>query len=82
MRSRQRISLAAYLGVGALIHAAYIGPHFDWQNAWTWGVLLGWPFLIMVWGLGLAVLVAIVVWLLLLPTIIRRHFTWAARMPR
>lgn len=32
-----------YLGIGALCHAVFVGAQFDWQSAWTWGWLLGWP---------------------------------------
>ena len=35
--------LALYLGIGALLHAIFVGAQFDWSSAWTWGWLLGWP---------------------------------------
>lgn len=41
-------SLAFYLGVGALCHAVFMGAHFDWASAWTWGWLLGWPAMMFV----------------------------------
>ena len=54
-------NLAFYLGCGALIHALLIGPHFDWSNAWTWGVLLAWPLALLVWfGKWIAIAVAVV----------------------
>jgi hypothetical protein len=52
--------LAIYVGIGALLHAIFHSPQFDWSSAWTWGWLLGWPFMIFVafWAviLGVALL--------------------------
>jgi hypothetical protein len=53
------IGFAIYLGIGAMLHAMFIGPHFDWSSAWTLGYLLGWPIMLFVWFgkvfLGLAI---------------------------
>ena len=54
------ILLAFYLGVGALLHALFIGPHFDWSSAWTWGLLLGWPVGLMIGICAIALMVSTV----------------------
>src|SRR3569832_1647739 len=58
------IGLAIYLGMGAMLHALFVGPHFDWSSAWTFGWLLGWPIMVVIsfWTviIGVAVLGAIV----------------------
>lgn len=43
------IGFAIYVGVGAMLHAIVIGPHFDWTSAWTIGWLLGWPIMLFIW---------------------------------
>lgn len=40
------IGMLAYLGVGCLLHLMLIGQRFDWSGAATWGVILGWPFIV------------------------------------
>jgi hypothetical protein len=37
------VGLAIYLGIGAMLHALFVGAKFDWSSAWTFGWLLGWP---------------------------------------
>jgi hypothetical protein len=37
------ICFAAYFGIGAMMHALFVGPHFDFSNVWTWAWLFGWP---------------------------------------
>lgn len=56
--------LGIYLGIGALMHAMFVGPHFDWTSAWTFGWLFGWPVALFVtfWAIILTVgLVMIVI---------------------
>ena len=65
------ISFAIYLGIGAMLHALFIGPHFDWTSAWTFGWLFGWPIMLFItfWtvliaiGLGVGLLYACWCWL-------------------
>lgn len=40
------VNLAAYVGIGSLMHLLFIGSQFDWSSAWTFAWLFGWPFLI------------------------------------
>jgi len=58
MRIMALIGLAIYLGIGAMLHALFVGPHFDWSSAWTFGWLLGWPImgLLALFAFGLAVM--------------------------
>lgn len=42
------IGFAIYLGIGALFHAMFVSPHFDWSSAWTFGWLLGWPVMLFI----------------------------------
>jgi hypothetical protein len=42
------IGFAIYLGIGAMLHALFVGPHFDWASAWTIGWLLGWPIMAVI----------------------------------
>lgn len=35
--------LARWLGVGALVHAALLGPVFKTDSLWSWGYLVAWP---------------------------------------
>ena len=42
------ISFAIYLGIGAMLHALFIGPHFDWTATWTFGWLFGWPIMLFI----------------------------------
>lgn len=53
----QIIRLGVYLGIGALLHAIFVGPHFDFTSAWTFGWLLGWPIMLIIsfWLVVLAI---------------------------
>lgn len=42
------IGFAIYLGIGAMLHAVFIGPQFDWSSAWTFGWLFGWPIMLII----------------------------------
>lgn len=55
------IIFAIYLGIGAMLHALFVGAHFDWTSAWTLGWLLGWPVMLVIslWALALAVVFAV-----------------------
>jgi hypothetical protein len=59
------IGFAIYLGIGAMLHALFVGPQFDWASAWTFGWLFGWPVMIFIsfWAfiIGAAVVVGICV---------------------
>jgi hypothetical protein len=37
------ILFAIYIGIGAMLHALFLGPQFDWTSAWTFGWIFGWP---------------------------------------
>ncbi|SHJ71423.1 hypothetical protein SAMN05444159_1296 [Bradyrhizobium lablabi] len=58
------IGFAIYLGIGAMLHALFIGPQFDWSSAWTFGWLFGWPIMLVittwVFAIGVAIAVGIV----------------------
>lgn len=58
------IIFAVYLGIGAMLHALFVGAQFDWSSAWTFGWLLGWPIMVVLttWTLliGAAVVVGII----------------------
>lgn len=41
------ISLAVYLAGGAIAHHVLVGPRFDPYLMMSWGVVLGWPFVLM-----------------------------------
>lgn len=41
------IIFAIYLGIGAMLHALFVGPQFDWSSAWTFGWLFGWPIMVV-----------------------------------
>lgn len=55
------ILLAVYLGIGAMLHALFIGPHFDWSSAWTFGWLLGWPVALVIAALSFWAVIACLV---------------------
>lgn len=64
------IGFAIYLGIGAMLHALFVGAHFDWSSAWTIGWLVGWPIMLFIAGgaimAGLAMLalvLALGIWL-------------------
>ena len=48
-------SFAIYLGIGAMLHAIFVGAHFDWSSAWTFGWLFGWPIMLLL-SLGVVVI--------------------------
>ncbi len=55
------IFFAIYLGIGAMLHALFVGATFDWSSAWTIGWLLGWPIMLFIsfWAMLIGVAVAI-----------------------
>lgn len=59
------IIFAIYLGIGAMLHALFVGAQFDWSSAWTFGWLLGWPIMIFIsfWAalIGITVAIGIVI---------------------
>lgn len=63
------IIFAIYLGIGAMLHALFVGATFDWTSAWTIGWLLGWPVMIFIcfWTviIGVAVAIGIIACLLM-----------------
>lgn len=54
------IGFAIYLGTGAMLHAVFVGPHFDWTSAWTFGWLFGWPIMMFIsfWAVILIIFAA------------------------
>ena len=44
------LGLAAYAGVGLALHAALIGWSIDWSTVASFGVVVGWPILLL--GIG------------------------------
>lgn len=40
---------AAYVGIGALVHAWFLGPDFNDHSLWSWGYLLAWPIPVLFW---------------------------------
>src|SRR5262249_50832275 len=48
-RMMRLLGFAIYLGIGALLHALILGPHFDWTSAWTFGWLFAWPLMLFIW---------------------------------
>lgn len=56
------IPILTYLGIGTLFHVLFVGSHFDWQSAWTWLWLFGWPLMcgLAVAALSIVVLIVIV----------------------
>lgn len=62
------IIFAIYLGVGAMLHALFVGAQFDWTSAWTFGWLFGWPIMVVItFGAGILAIIAlmfalVVVW--------------------
>jgi len=53
------MAFGIYLGIGAMFHALFIGPTFDWSSAWTFGWLFGWPIMLLLsfWALALTVMI-------------------------
>lgn len=66
MRFLVLVGLAIYLGIGAMLHALFVGSHFDWSSAWTFGWLLGWPIMGLVgmvaFGLVITAIVFPLMW--------------------
>lgn len=42
------IRIGFYLAIGALLHWAFVGAHFDFTSALTWLWLFGWPLMLIV----------------------------------
>lgn len=55
------IFFAIYLGIGAMLHALFIGAQFDWTSAWTFGWLFGWPIMLVITGGAFILMVAVMV---------------------
>lgn len=47
--ARHLFYTARYLGVGALVHAWFLGPRFDTEDLWSWAYLLAWPLPVTGW---------------------------------
>ena len=43
------IPFAIYVGIGLTLHAMFHADVINWQSAWTFAYLLGWPVLVFVW---------------------------------
>ena len=41
--------LSFYVGVGAVAHAAFLGPDVAWHSSQSWIVILGWPLVAFCW---------------------------------
>lgn len=61
MRLFALIGLAIYLGIGAMLHALFVGAQFDWSSAWTFGWLLGWPIMFVVGLFAFSLVVMVIV---------------------
>ncbi|GBU16830.1 MULTISPECIES: hypothetical protein [Methylobacterium] len=46
---RHLVRVAGYLGIGALVHAWFLGPQFEQGNLWSWGYLFAWPVPLLFW---------------------------------
>lgn len=55
------IQLIFYLGAGAIFHLLFMGSSIDWNNAWTYAIIMGWPVLFFVGLIGIVLTVALVV---------------------
>lgn len=42
-------SAITWFGIGALVHAWFLGPDFDPDNLWSWGYLIAWPIPMTFW---------------------------------
>ena len=55
---RHLLGVVKYLGLGALVHAWFLGTVFDTRDLWSWGYLLAWPvplfFWLAFWGLAVS----------------------------
>jgi uncharacterized protein (DUF2062 family) len=62
------IVFAIYLGIGAMLHALFVGPQFDWASAWTFGWLFGWPIMVVITfggviiGVAIAAVLCVIAW--------------------
>lgn len=58
------IVFVLYLGTGALLHAIFVGPQFDWTSAWTLGWLLGWPIVVIgaIWTFVIVIIAIVFFW--------------------
>jgi hypothetical protein len=54
------IWFAIYLGIGAMLHAVFVGATFDWTSAWTFGWLFGWPIMLVI-TFGVAIVIGLLV---------------------
>lgn len=54
------VGFGIYLGCGAMLHALFIGPTFDWASAWTFGWLFGWPIMLFIVGWAVVLVAACV----------------------
>ncbi len=54
---RHLIKFVTFLGIGALVHAWFLGPDFDPRSLWSWGYLLAWPIPMLIW---LAIQIAVI----------------------
>jgi hypothetical protein len=57
------IRLGIYLGIGALLHALFVGAHFDWSSVWTWVWLVGWPIMLFVtfWTVVISIVIVLLI---------------------
>jgi len=61
MRFMALVGLSIYLGIGAMLHALFVGPHFDWSSAWTFGWLFGWPIMGLVGMVAIGLVIMAIV---------------------
>lgn len=54
------IRVGLYLGIGAILHAFVIGPHFDWSSAWTFAWLFAWPIMLIIWFWIISITIGVV----------------------
>ncbi|GJE78134.1 hypothetical protein [Methylorubrum suomiense] len=47
--TRHLFNVAKYLGIGALVHAWFLGPDFDTGSLWSWGYIAAWPVPLAFW---------------------------------
>ena len=52
--------LIFYFGIGALFHALLLGSEINWSSMWTYGVVLGWPMILV----GIVAIIALAVFVL------------------
>lgn len=61
MKIRIAVAALLYLGIGALFHAVIAGETLAWDSAWTWGLLIGWPLVVVAIGGTIAIIVTLIV---------------------